>query len=203
MARYQRGRRAEDQGFTLVELLVVMMLLGVVGTLVTSVVVSASKAAVRNEDQTRTLNQAKVAMERMTRDIRGANSLTSASHNSVALVSTVGSTRRAIEFRVTRGTGTQEIIRIERSTDLVTGVTTERTTRVVGGLAIGRSESVFGYLTAAGGRIKDPLPDGTFTLNDAEIRAVGSIRVTVRIARNKGNRPIELKQVVSIRNLEG
>jgi prepilin-type N-terminal cleavage/methylation domain-containing protein len=63
---------AQDDGFTLVEVLVVLMLLGVVSTMIMSITIGATRAAVVRRTRRGPSTQSKVAMERMTRDIRGA-----------------------------------------------------------------------------------------------------------------------------------
>jgi prepilin-type N-terminal cleavage/methylation domain-containing protein len=64
--------RRSDAGLTLVELLVSMILLGVVGSLVTAAVVNASGALVHTEDENKGLQDAKVILDRMGRDVRQA-----------------------------------------------------------------------------------------------------------------------------------
>ena len=63
------ARRA-DQGFTLVELLVSIVLLGVLGSLVVSAVVQASRVMVVDDDENRGLQDAKVIFDRLGRDVR-------------------------------------------------------------------------------------------------------------------------------------
>ena len=61
-----------DTGLTLVELLVAVTLLGVVGSLVTAAVVNASHALVHVDDENKGLQDAKVILDRMGRDVRQA-----------------------------------------------------------------------------------------------------------------------------------
>jgi prepilin-type N-terminal cleavage/methylation domain-containing protein len=68
----RRGARRSDAGLTLVELLVAMILLGVVGSLVTAAVVNASHALIHTEDENKGLQDAKVILDRMGRDVRQA-----------------------------------------------------------------------------------------------------------------------------------
>lgn len=59
-----------DRGVTLVELLVTMFLIGVVSSLVVGAVVQSSRAIVHTEDEDRGLQDAKVILDRLGRDVR-------------------------------------------------------------------------------------------------------------------------------------
>ena len=64
--------RALDAGVTLVELLVTMVLLGVVSSLVVVGVRDAVRVLVHNDDENRGLQDAKIILDRLSRDIRQA-----------------------------------------------------------------------------------------------------------------------------------
>lgn len=68
LRRHDRG----DEGVTLVELSIAIMLIGVIGALVTGAVVGAQKIVRSGDDQTRGLQQVRTASERLARDIRDA-----------------------------------------------------------------------------------------------------------------------------------
>jgi prepilin-type N-terminal cleavage/methylation domain-containing protein len=68
----RRLRAGRESGVTLIEMLVTMILLGVVGTLVTSAVVNASGGLVHTDDENKGLQDAKVILDRMGRDVRQA-----------------------------------------------------------------------------------------------------------------------------------
>ena len=68
-ARHQRVR---DAGMTLIELLVAMSLLGVVSSLVVVGVRDAARVMTHNDDENRGLQDAKVILDRLSRDIRQA-----------------------------------------------------------------------------------------------------------------------------------
>jgi len=63
MNRFRRARN-DDRGMTLVELLVTMVLLGVIGTLVTSAMVNAARTVVHVDDENKGLQDAKVILGR-------------------------------------------------------------------------------------------------------------------------------------------
>jgi len=62
----------DDRGLTLVELLVTIVLIAIVGTLVLAAVIRATRTLTHVEDENKGLQDAKVILERMSRDIRQA-----------------------------------------------------------------------------------------------------------------------------------
>ena len=67
-----RRLRGDDQGVTLVELSIAVMLIGVIGAFVAGAVVGAQKIIRSGDDQTRGMEQVRTAAERLARDIRDA-----------------------------------------------------------------------------------------------------------------------------------
>ena len=66
------ARRVRDAGTTLIELLVTMTLLGVVSSLIVVGVQQASRVLTHTDDENRGLQDAKVILDRLSRDIRQA-----------------------------------------------------------------------------------------------------------------------------------
>lgn len=218
-----RVRAKGDAGFTLAELTVVVMLLGVVGTIVMSTLISSMRQAVEQEDRTRTLNEAKVAMERVTREIRGANEIK---------INEPSRLRFEIRFEDSRGvvvrTTTLEVVPVnddrwlrQTHSDYVvnTGVTeAPRVRKVLGGLEVGRSQAFFCYGTGDGKPIQLGLatepgssdPDLNNCVYDREPAAwrkptpseTRTIEVKIRIKQQGEGKAARLNQLVSVRNLE-
>jgi prepilin-type N-terminal cleavage/methylation domain-containing protein len=65
----------DERGFTLVETLVVMMLLGIVSSMVTAAFISVSKTVRHDEDEARGLADVRKVVERLGRDIREARAI--------------------------------------------------------------------------------------------------------------------------------
>lgn len=194
-----RLRRSDgDQGFSLVELLVVITLLGVLGAVLMSITITASKTAARQEDATRTLVTAKVAMERITREIRGANSITSAAPQQLAFVASVRGVRTTTTYKVVTAGSTSEIRAAQVRTNLSTGASTSTDTKVLGGLAVGRSDIVFTYADGAGVALA-PLTASPATYAPGAVKTVG---VQINMRRQGNAPPAQLYQLVSIRNFE-
>jgi prepilin-type N-terminal cleavage/methylation domain-containing protein len=77
-SRWRRFAAAADRdeaGMTLIELLIAMFLLSIVSTLVVTAVSSASRVLVNTDDENRGLQDAKVILDRLSRDVRQARSV--------------------------------------------------------------------------------------------------------------------------------
>jgi Tfp pilus assembly protein PilE len=198
MIRRRLAGHAEE-GLTLVELLITMILMSIVGGIITASMVNAMKVTRTQDDETRTLTNAKVAMERMTREIRGANALTSCQPRSMSFTMTQNNVRTAITFVVQAASATSsEIQETKTVTNLVTNTSTTSTTKVLGGLAIGVSDAVFTYSDAAG----NALTPQSLTPESYNPGAAKTIGLKVLMRRINGSPSIQLYQLVSIRNFE-
>jgi prepilin-type N-terminal cleavage/methylation domain-containing protein len=71
----RRKPNRSEAGFTLVELLVVLTLLGVVGGIVTSAIVTSLSSARNTQTRIEALNELEIALQRVTRDLRAAEEL--------------------------------------------------------------------------------------------------------------------------------
>jgi prepilin-type N-terminal cleavage/methylation domain-containing protein len=188
-----------DAGLTMIELVVTMLLMSIVGTILTSAMVNSMKVTRVQEDATRTLIDAKVAMERITREIRGANALTVCRPRTMSFTTTVGTVRTATTFTVQAASATSsEIAEDTVTTNLATGSTKTAHRKVLGGLAIGVSDAVFTYNDAAG----NPLTAESLSPESYNAGAAKTIGVKVLMRRINGHPAIQLYQLVSIRNFE-
>jgi type II secretory pathway pseudopilin PulG len=204
-------------------MMVVIMLLSVVGSIVMGVLVSSMRQAAKQDDRTRTLNEAKVAMERITREIRGANEIKANDEKTLQF---------EIHFEDVRGsvvrTTTLEVVPVAddtwlRQTDVdwieATGVTeTPRVRKVLGGLEVGRSQAFFCYGTGDGLPVRlleatVPLasdPDLNNCVYDREplswekptASKTKTVEVKIRIKQQGDDKAARLNQLVSVRNLE-
>jgi prepilin-type N-terminal cleavage/methylation domain-containing protein len=79
MSRLRPGTspgRNRDRGFTLIELLVAIVLLGILGSLFLSVVLSSSRSTENTQQQTDINEEARLAINRMSRELRQASAIT-------------------------------------------------------------------------------------------------------------------------------
>lgn len=66
-----------SRGFTLIEMIIVIVILGIVSVITINLLVSSAKTYAMTVNQKALLDQGKLAIERMCRDIRDAKSITS------------------------------------------------------------------------------------------------------------------------------
>jgi prepilin-type N-terminal cleavage/methylation domain-containing protein len=70
-----RQLRRDEAGFTLTEMLVVMLLFGIIGTGITSVMLSTARTQRYQTQLSDSISQARVATERMRKELRGARQI--------------------------------------------------------------------------------------------------------------------------------
>jgi len=217
----------DESGFTLVELTVVIMLLAVVGGIVSSVMISSMQQAARQEDRTRTLIEAKVAMERVTREIRGANEIKSNLASSLNFETRFTDPRglvvRTTTLAVVPVTGDTVLQQTDVDRVVTTGVVEPaRVRKVLGGLDAGRSQAFFCYGTGDGAPIRltpTPTPGPTPAAGDPDANTctydvlpatwrkptpseTRTIEVKIRIKQQGAGKASRLNQLISVRNLE-
>jgi prepilin-type N-terminal cleavage/methylation domain-containing protein len=76
-------RRPADEGFGLVELLVVMLLLTIVGAIAIAGIVQGMRTTAHGEDRVQALSAAQTGIERLSRELRAADPLTVADSDHV------------------------------------------------------------------------------------------------------------------------
>lgn len=176
--RFQR-LRSEDDGISLVELLVAVGLATVIGGLLVTTVVQSFAAERRTVSRVEALNEAKSAMERMSRDVRAAAPIVIAEAGRVQadVERDVGALR--MTYQVVADGATSRI-------DVTTDDGTSATTRVlVDGLD--PATQVFEYLDGSG--VATTLVD--------DIR---SVRLRLRVLPSATDASVELDDEVTVRN---
>ena len=177
-----RRLQGED-GVTLVELLTAMVVSAVVMAFVTGTVVNALRSQRRQTTQVAALNDAKLAFERVTRDIRGADPLRTAALDRISLDVHVGeSTVRTVTYeRVGNGL-------------VATVAATGQARTLVGDLAPGQPLFLF------------HLADGSTATGEAvavvDARSVRSITVRLQVEPAGAGRVVDLTNRVVLRNAE-
>ncbi len=174
------GRRLHgEDGVTLVELLTAMVVSSVVLAFVTGTVVNALKSQRRQTAQVAALNEAKLAFERVTRDIRSADPLRAAAMDRVTL------DRRGADATVRTYTYQRVGDRLA-ATDVATG----ETRALVSGVAAGQPLFLF------------HLNDGSTVTGQEAVdpRSVQSITLQLRVEPAAAGRVVDLKNRVVVRN---
>lgn len=169
MTRLLRSR--SEAGFTLVELLVVLVLLGVVGGVVVSAITTGLRSSANTTARITALQELEIALQRMTGDLRAANPLQ---------LSTTGNYEREIGARIDRDgsvtdvtyevrtvAGVQQLIRVDTGQTLVS-------------LVDNGGEPVFRYLDEDGEDVDCSTDCSTAYLQDTS-------RIEIRLVRSLGN----------------
>lgn len=175
------GQRLQgEDGVTLVELLMVMAVSAVVLAFLTGTIVDALRSQRRQAAQVAALNDAKLAFERVTRDVRGADPLQVAALDRITLdVREAGAVVRTVTYE---RAGNSLV-----ATDTATGGT--RT--LVGELADGQPLFLF-HLTDGS------TASGATALNP---RSVQSITVRLQVEPKGAGRVVDLANRVVMRNV--
>lgn len=190
-------RKSEDGGFTLVEMSIVLLILGVIGAIATSSVIQSMKTTDRGQKRVFGLADVQNAVERMSREIRAADPVeTSSSSSSVSVrvhrngrcqrytYALVGTELRQTLERLSPDPGV-----FNECTSVVAGSTV--TTVLVRGLTNGSTTPLFTYLA-------DTAPATTAATTPAAVR---SVVIDARSGMS-GTTPLQVRTSVQIRNFD-
>lgn len=128
MPNHLSSRRA-DSGFTLVELLVVIVLLGIAGTIFLTTVVGATQVDTRTRARADVQQEITLSMQRLTKQVRVAAPLVSvADHQLVADVypTAAGTVRHRFTYTVATGQLTEQLQVFSPATSNTASSTTSR-----------------------------------------------------------------------------
>lgn len=201
------GRRlhADERGFTLVELMVVVFLLAIVGGVTMTGLTAAMRMQRSQTEHIDALNRSKTAMERVTKELRGANPVLDASADSVRLEIKDTVQERTTLYTVvatpTAGVACSAarrcLVQSGTVTDTSTGVTTTLPPRVVlSDIATAAGETVFTFYEADGSLITDvPVP----------VDEVAAVQVNMRVGLSPDPTTaptLRTSNLVSLRNFK-
>lgn len=171
--------RNEDGGFTLVELLVAIVLLGIVGGVTTTGLVQSFRTSERAQNRIQAFNELQIGMERITRELRAADPVVSAGGNEILLDVRRGGACIRHRFQYTSGA-----VRGGRSTTC-SGAAIPMSS-LIADVQNTAAQPVFSYLDERG--------VATTTVED-----MAAIRIT--FVRAIANQPaVELTSIVNVRN---
>ncbi len=174
-----RNAPQDDHGFTLVELLVVMTILTIIGGLVVGTVVNAFEQERRTTSRVHAMNDAKLALERITADVRAADPLHTTEETLLEATVHRGE-ERLVSYELGTNNGDPALIVSED----VDGTVTTRP--LVTGLA--SDGLVFEYVDGENEEVSEP----------SDVRRV-QISVTVEVGPDDA--PITLSDDTTIRNV--
>jgi prepilin-type N-terminal cleavage/methylation domain-containing protein len=198
-------RRSSEAGFTLVELLVVMIILGIVGGITTTAVVTSLHSASNTESRIRALHELETALQRMTRDLRVADPLelspVATSGDFEAFDTDLGATvfRNGVDEDVRYrligdpDDGPQRLVREDTGQTLVT-------------LVDNGGEPVFEYLRFDGRPLQctgdAELPDVT-DIDDCKDRLMRAAQIRIRLVRviDDSSAPVRAETIIGVRSI--
>ena len=173
------------RGFTVVELLVVMLLLGIVGGVVASAIVSGFSSSRATTARTVALHELQIALQRMTRDLRAADPLMLSESGEFdrelgARIDRDG-TRSVVTYELQENGGVQQLVRVDTGQTLVSLVDND-------------DEPVFRYLDARGIDI--------LCSSDCASRYLDAARIEIRLVREiPGSEPVRAITSVGVRSI--
>ena len=191
MTIHERMRR--DDGFTVIELMVGILLMSIVMSIMASSTIHAMKVQRRQFAEVDTVSRTRIAMERMTREIRAANPLLAASADGSEITvqvtrGTTGFNRKMTTYRLVNNSRIDVLTTLYNTSTSASSVLPPRT--LLTGLAPAVGEPVFTYMLADG----TPPPVGT------DITLYRSVGITLRMALRESTETVVVRDTVSIRN---
>lgn len=201
----------DERGFTLVELLVAMVLLGVVGSVVVSAIVTGMTSARTTTARTMAIHELEVALQRVGRDLRAADPLyvsdTGAFDTHIGAELVRDRQIQVVAFRVIEQAGEQLLVQDTATADLddvasgTVTVTTQPARTLVTSIDNGVNP-VFSYYDEHGAQITCvPAIDGP-TEDECALAYSDAYVVGIRLERAlDGQEPIRAETRVTVRNM--
>lgn len=180
-----------DEGFTLTEMLVTILLFSILTTVIMNVLITSMRAQTRSVERTDTLNAAKRALERTAADLREANPLLVAKAREIKSVSTLNGVSTTTTYSISTD-GTRLLV----TKSVGSAIGTPKT--LLRGLSLGATGAAFTY-SGAGGAPLQPLTVGGSEYDTSEVQLV-SLSLPVRLP--SANSTIRVDQQVDLRNQE-
>lgn len=179
----------DDDGFTLVEFLVTIVLLSIVMSIAAGSAVHAMKVQRRQVAEVETLARTRIAMESITREARAANPLIVAEPYRLDVQVTRGNLRSVTRYELVG----DELLMSRSVTDMGTSTTTTSPSRpLLRGLQMDPNEHVFTYTTVDGASV-EPVPG-------SDLLTIGRVGITLRLPLEESARPVLLQDIVTVRN---
>lgn len=174
-----------DDGFSLIELLVVMVLFGVIGGVVTNAIFSTLRSAAVTSSRIEAQHELELGLQRITRDLRAASPIVLSAGGDYdtevgATISREGDVS-TVSYLVTEVAGEQRLVREDSGRTLVSFIDNG-------------DVPVFRYL--------DPLGNEISCTDDCDTAYLRARQIEIRLVRAIDDRPpVEAETRVNIRNL--
>lgn len=192
MTRLRRMRDGGEVGFTLIEMLVVLLLTSVVGTVAMQGMITGMRVTQRQSSRVEALNEVKKSFERVTRDIRGANPLITAESTRIKVREVEAGVRRDVTYSLVG----QNLVVTEVKANHKTGVVISTNTKtVMGDVEVGTAV-VFTYFDATGAELTAAMP-GVFSPLEAE-----AVEMRLRVELDRSDDLVDFSERITMRNAE-
>ena len=218
MSRLRRAARRHDEGVTLPELIVTMMLLAIVTTLVMTFVIAMSRTFTRDREQSDSANVGSVGMNEVSRVIRSATELRTTAGGSTAepAIIEAGPNTLTLYSYIDSGTATVKPMKVQFLIDgqrrlvekrwVATNTSspwsfgsTASSTRTVARSIPTTAGALFTYLDK--NSVVLPFSSGLLSATNRQNVAAVDVRLTVQSDLTQRADPVELRSTVGIPNL--
>lgn len=184
-------RSTPQDGYSLVELLVVIGIFTVIGSITLGIMLSAFRTQRTQVDHVDALNRAKVAIERVTRDVRGANPIDVAEDDAIEITLVEGGASSTRAWVLETVSGSRNLYRCTSTLATCSSATGQL---VASGLSADVGYQLFTYLDTDGNALVG------FPLTTSDRESVTDVVVTLRVPRAQGADPVELSNSIRLRN---
>jgi len=200
----QRTDGEPDAGFTLVELLVTMFVLGILGTMVLSISISALKTSRTTSNRVVGTSQAQAATERISKDLRAADPLVAADANDVSAKVYVAGHCEVHRWYLSAGKLLQVTQKYGASTSCTTatGATTTSTPQtLVDKVANGAGTPVFTFARWDTTSNPPALLTMTAPVSAANVSLVDRVTLVIDAFQPENHAPVVVQSAVDLRNV--
>lgn len=192
MSPRQRLRR--EDGMTLVEVLVGVVIMAVALSIASGSAIHAMKVQRRQLAEVDAVNRGRIAIERMTREIRAANPLLAASTDGTSITvqvtrPTAGYNRKITTYSLVGNAVQQSGTLVNTTTNATQAMPT---TTLVTGVTLAAGEKLFSYRMA----------DGTAPTSTSDLRLYRTATITLRLAlpQSGATSTVRISDTVALRN---
>jgi prepilin-type N-terminal cleavage/methylation domain-containing protein len=187
-------RRCDDSGYSLIELLVVIILLGVVGSIITTTLVSGMRSTRQTQNRAYSTENVQAQLERIARDIRVADPIRAASATSITLDNMRGAGPGCVRetWALSSGNLVRTAITFSAwascSVYPATATPTSTVTQTVVSSIANGSTPIFAYKDASGAALASPTPSKVAVVHVVLVQAGKEGRASVTFETSVGVR---------------